>query len=216
MKLPAPPLLLITDRQQARRPLAEVVEAALAAGCRWISVREKDLPIDEQIALAENLRPMIKRAGATLTLHGTIALTASTATLDGIHLPDGADGAHGLPWRRAGKRVGRSIHAPLQGLTIRPDEIDYLIAGPVYASASKPDYGPAIGTEGFAEFARAAPLPVLAIGGIEPENVGAVMRAGAAGVAVMGGVMRARDPGRQIGMLLDALADAISRVPGTA
>src|SRR5579862_4562087 len=48
VRLPDPALLVVTDRRQARRPLAEVVGAALTAGCRWISLREKDLPDDEQ------------------------------------------------------------------------------------------------------------------------------------------------------------------------
>ncbi len=55
MQLPDPPLLLVTDRRQARRPLAEIVAAALAAGCRWVSLREKDLPEDEQVPLARAL-----------------------------------------------------------------------------------------------------------------------------------------------------------------
>ena len=42
--VPDPPLLMVTDRRQARRPLPDVVAAALKAGCRWVSVREKDLP----------------------------------------------------------------------------------------------------------------------------------------------------------------------------
>ena len=44
MDNPKPPLLLVTDRRQARRPLQDIVAAALNAGCRWVSVREKDLP----------------------------------------------------------------------------------------------------------------------------------------------------------------------------
>jgi thiamine-phosphate pyrophosphorylase len=52
MNLPAPPVLLITDRRQARRPLAEDVAAALQGGCRWVSAREKDLAAPEQVALA--------------------------------------------------------------------------------------------------------------------------------------------------------------------
>src|SRR6266404_991043 len=70
MKLPSPPFLLVTDRHQARRPLADVVRAALTAGCRWVSVREKDLSEDEQITLARTLLPMVRRSGACLTLHG--------------------------------------------------------------------------------------------------------------------------------------------------
>ena len=59
--LPNPPLLLVTDRRQAHLPLADVVLAALAAGCRWVSVREKDLSEDEQIALVRKLLPMARR-----------------------------------------------------------------------------------------------------------------------------------------------------------
>jgi thiamine-phosphate pyrophosphorylase len=44
MQLPDPPLLVVTDRRQAKRSLGEIVEAALAAGCRFVSLREKDLP----------------------------------------------------------------------------------------------------------------------------------------------------------------------------
>jgi thiamine-phosphate pyrophosphorylase len=55
VRLPDPPLLLITDRQQALLPLADVVRAALATGCRWVSMREKDLSEVDQVALARTL-----------------------------------------------------------------------------------------------------------------------------------------------------------------
>src|SRR5262249_54340974 len=57
-RIPQPPLLLVTDRRQARGPLEAVVAAALSAGCRWVSVREKDLPADQQILLARSLLPL--------------------------------------------------------------------------------------------------------------------------------------------------------------
>ena len=56
---------------------------------------------------------------------------------------------------------------------------------------SKPGYGPEIGRKGLAEMARAARVPVLAIGGINTARVAEVIAAGCAGIAVMGGVMRA-------------------------
>ncbi|MGA9322695.1 MAG: thiamine phosphate synthase [Xanthobacteraceae bacterium] len=64
----------MTDRRQARRPLRGVVAAALAAGCRWVSVREKDLPPDEQILLARSLLPLAHANGAKLMLHGEAQL----------------------------------------------------------------------------------------------------------------------------------------------
>ncbi|MGA8817734.1 MAG: thiamine phosphate synthase, partial [Xanthobacteraceae bacterium] len=63
MRLPVPPLLVVSDRRQARRPLAAVMAAVLGAGCRWISLREKDLPEDEQIILARQLLPRARAAG---------------------------------------------------------------------------------------------------------------------------------------------------------
>ena len=84
MRLPDPPLLIVTDRRQARRSLAEIAAVALEAGCRWISLREKDLPDDEQVLLARSLLPMTRRHGAFLLVHGEAALAklpASTACI---------------------------------------------------------------------------------------------------------------------------------------
>ncbi|MGZ5813241.1 MAG: thiamine phosphate synthase, partial [Xanthobacteraceae bacterium] len=92
MKLPDPPLLLVTDRHQARLPLVDVVRAALAAGCRWVSVREKDLSDEDQVALALTLLPMARRHGARLTLHGHAALAKACGS-DGVHLPAGGNPA---------------------------------------------------------------------------------------------------------------------------
>jgi thiamine-phosphate pyrophosphorylase len=212
LKLPDPPLLVITDRRQALLPLAEIVEAALAAGCRWISIREKDLAVDEQIGLAQQLQPMTRRVGAHLMLHGNIAFSDSiAATIDGIHFPDGADVSAVRLWRERRKLVGRSIHTVAQARVADPG-VDYLMAGPAYESASKPGYGPSLGPVGFAELASATSLPVVAVGGVDPTNVGALTKAGAAGVAVMGGVMRAADPGREVRAMIAALDEA-SRYP---
>ena len=59
MRLPDPALLVITDRRQARTPIADIVEAACAAGCRWFSVREKDLGPQEQVVLAQRDRKSV-------------------------------------------------------------------------------------------------------------------------------------------------------------
>ena len=52
MTLPSPPLLVISDRSQAKRPLVEIAAAAFRGGCRWFSLREKDLPADERSGVA--------------------------------------------------------------------------------------------------------------------------------------------------------------------
>lgn len=209
LKLPEPPLLLVTDRRQARRSLKEIIAAALAAGCRWISLREKDLPADEQILLARALLPMARAHQATLTLHGEASF-AKLAGVDGAHLPAGADRVAARAEIGAGKLLGVSIHTATEAQAIDATIIDYALAGPAFETASKPGYGPEIGRRGLSEIARVAPVPVLAIGGINAARVGELIAAGAAGVAVMGGVMRAADPAREMSALITSLRGALA------
>jgi thiamine-phosphate pyrophosphorylase len=201
MKLPEPPLMLVTDRHQARRTVVEIVAAALTAGCRWVSVREKDLPDGEQMALARMLAPMVWRHGGKLSLHGTPEL-AQAASADGVHLPAGSDPLAARKLLGPDKLVGVSIHTVTEAEAIDPTSADYALAGPAFETESKPGYGPEIGRKGLAEIARAARVPILAIGGLNVVRAAEVLAAGPVGIAVMGGVMRAADPARVMRELL--------------
>jgi thiamine-phosphate pyrophosphorylase len=204
VRLPAPRLLLVTDRSQARLPLTDVVERACAGGCRWLSLREKDLPAAEQMALARKLALIAQRYGARLTLHGHADL-AQTAGVDGVHLSAAGDAAAARTMLGPTALVGISIHTAAEASALDPCVLDYAIAGPAFLTASKPGYGPALGSHGLAAICRAAPVPVVAIGGIEADNLPAVMASGVAGVAVMGSVMRSAEPDKTIKNLLDAI-----------
>ncbi|MCC6779013.1 MAG: thiamine phosphate synthase [Hyphomicrobiales bacterium] len=210
MRLPQPPLLLVTDRRQARAPLADVIAQALAAGCRWVSLREKDLPEHEQVALARRLTEMTSRAGACLSIHASAAL-AVAAGCDGVHLSAGADAAAARALVGRDKLVGISIHAAHEAAALDPAVADYAVVGPVFETASKPGYGPALAGGGLAEIVRATSLPIIGIGGIAAGNVAEVLAAGAQGIAVMGGAMRAVDVTAEMRALLDALACAQPR-----
>jgi thiamine-phosphate pyrophosphorylase len=207
VKLPQPPLLLITDRRQVRRSLVEVVAAALTSGCRWVSVREKDLPEPEQIALARMLAPMVWRHGGKLSLHGTPEL-AQAVKADGVHLPAGSDPQAARKLLGANKLIGVSIHSVGEAEAIDPASVDYAVAGPAFETESKPGYGPEIGRKGLAEIARATRVPILAIGGLNVMRAAEVLAVGPRGIAVMGGVMRAADPARVVRELLLVVADA--------
>ncbi|MFN8422036.1 MAG: hypothetical protein U0470_01160 [Anaerolineae bacterium] len=68
--LPDPPLLVITDRLASRRPLPDVVAAVLAAGCRWMSVRERDLAPDRLVDLVASIVALAAPFGATVLVAG--------------------------------------------------------------------------------------------------------------------------------------------------
>jgi thiamine-phosphate pyrophosphorylase len=202
--IPDPPLLLVTDRQQARLPLGNVVERALWAGCRWISLREKDLSEVEQVALATGLKVLTHAAKARFTLHGSPAI-AKAAGVDGVHLPSGGDAAAARAAFGAAGLIGMSVHSIAEARELDPAPVDYVVAGPAFETASKPGYGPALGAQGIAELSRASAVPVIAIGGITAANVTELLDAGASGIAVMGGVMRAAEPESEVRRLLAAM-----------
>jgi thiamine-phosphate pyrophosphorylase len=209
LRVPGPPLLIVTDRRQARRPLADVVAAAIKGGCRWISVREKDLPPDEQALLARALIPAAHAQGARLTIHGDAALAAA-AGVDGVHLPAGSDAAAARALLGEDKLIGMSIHTVTEAHGIDPTSVDYVLAGPAFETASKPGYGPELGRKGLSEIARVAHVPVLAIGGINTARIADLIAEGAAGVGVMGSVMRASDPERETAALLSTLTGSLA------
>jgi thiamine-phosphate pyrophosphorylase len=100
-----------------------------------------------------------------------------------------------------------SIQTATEAEGIAPGAADNAIAGPAYETASKPGYGPEIGRKGLADIARVARVPVVAIGGLNAVRAAEVLAAGVRGIAVMGSIMRATDPGREMKALL-ATVDA--------
>jgi thiamine-phosphate pyrophosphorylase len=204
MLLPDPPLLVISDRGQARRPLVEVAEAAFAGGCRWFSLREKDLAADERRGLLAALVELGHRFGAVVTAHEDVD-AAIAAGADGVHLPGGAD-PRAARARLTRGLIGASAHSAAEAAALLRAGADYVTASPVFPTASKPGYGPAIGLDGLAATVAAARGAVVALGGVTPDNAALCRAAGAVGIAVMGEVMRADDPQAMVARLIHAFS----------
>ena len=205
MKLPVPPLLVISDRRQARRPLEEVAEAVFAGGCRWFSLREKDLTPEERRVLLGELVPLGRRFGAVVTAHEDIEAVAAIGA-DGVHVPGGGS-PDAVRARLPGALIGASAHSADEAVALLRAGADYVTVSPVFMTASKPGYGPALGLEALASVAARSPGPVVALGGITPENAAQCIAAGARGVAVMGEVMRSVDPQATVERILRGISD---------
>lgn len=200
-----PRLMLVTDRRRARRALPELVRAAVAGGVDAVQVREPDLAPAALRALARELREVIG-GRAALLINREAALAAELGA--GVHLPEAGPDA-GDVRRQIGPAalLGRSVHsaAAAAGAT----GVDYLLAGHVFATVSKPGRPP-LGLDGLAAIVAASPVKVLAIGGITVERVAATIAAGAAGIAVIGAISAAADPGRAAGELRAAIDQALA------
>jgi thiamine-phosphate pyrophosphorylase len=204
--LPSPPLLVISDRSQAKRPLLEIAEAAFRGGCRWFSLREKDLPAQERRDLLHALLALGRRFGAAVTVHDDIE-AAVAAGADGVHLPGAGHGDDPAAARRLLPQglIGVSAHSPGEAAAQLKAGADYVTLSPIFLTESKPGYGPALGLEALEAAARLSPGPVIALAGIDERNAAACLAASAAGIAVMGEIMRATDPEAATRRLLAAI-----------
>jgi thiamine-phosphate pyrophosphorylase len=128
-----------------------------------------------------------------------------------VHLPARGDPAAARAVLGPNALVGMSIHSAAEAAALDRALVDYAVAGPAFAIASKPGYGPALGIDGLAAIARATTVPVVAIGGIAAHVVPEVMETGVVGAAVMGTVMRAAAPAAVIKQILAAFA--VARAP---
>lgn len=191
--VPAPVLMLVTDASRLRgRSLESVVRAAIDGGVNVVQLRERALAHDHMTALATRLRAAI--GGRALLLVNSDVAAAQASGADGVHLPEG--GASIAETRhRAGETmlISRAVHGVDAAVAAERDGADLLVLGTVFASASHPA-GTAIGGEGVRAVCARVGVPVIAIGGITPGNAGAVVRAGAAGIAVIGAIFDAEDP----------------------
>jgi thiamine-phosphate pyrophosphorylase len=194
-RLPEPPLLVITDRTMARRPLAEMAAAVFAGGCRWLMLREKDLDAAAREALAAEIIAAAKPYGAHITISRDYVEGAQ-----GVHLPQG----HPVERDRGGL-IGVSAHSLDEAQRAADAGADYVTLSPLFLTASKPGYGPALGLDELSDVAARLAIPVIALGGIDRSNAAACLEAGASGVAVMGAVMGAADPEGTVTALIESL-----------
>jgi thiamine-phosphate pyrophosphorylase len=159
----------------------ETARQAVAAGATVVQLRVK-APTDAVVARGRGFREL----AATFVVNDDVEAALALAA-DGVHLGQDDPGAERA--REAGLLLGRSVTTLAEALAA---EADYLGAGPVWATPSKPDAAPALGLDGLREICAAVAVPVIAIGGIDASNAGACIAAGAAGVAV---IRAATDPG---------------------
>lgn len=191
--IPAPPLLFITDRLSATGDLMDIVSHVFEAGCRWVMVREKDLATAALGALAGKIVDIARPYEARVVVNGDLeaALVAGAA---GVHLQSTGDIAVAREALGASALIGLSCHSEGELQAAMVSGADYATVSPVFLTDSKPGYGPAFGFHGLKALCANVPGPVIALAGIFPNNAAECLAAGAAGIAVMGGIMRSDDP----------------------
>jgi thiamine-phosphate pyrophosphorylase len=179
---------------QARgRSHLEIAAAAIRGGATAVQLRMKDAPARTLMETALSIAAECRDAGVAFIVNDRLDV-ALAAGAGGVHV-----GQDDLPADAARALLGPALLLGVSAATVEEAEAarragaDYVGVGAVYATSTKGDAGAAVGLARVREIAEACPLPVVGIGGITVDNAGAVIRAGAAGVAVITAVTMAED-----------------------
>nr|WP_238718036.1 thiamine phosphate synthase [Petrachloros mirabilis] len=183
-------LYLVTS---PRENLLETVEAALQGGLMLVQYRDKEAADQQRLALAQQLRQLCRQYGALFIVNDRVDI-ALAVDADGVHLGQ-QDISIALARQVLGPQrlVGRSTTNAAELAGAIAQGADYVGVGPVYATPTKAGRAPA-GLDYVRYAAQQAPMPWYAIGGIDAQNLGEVMAAGAQRVAVVRALMNASDP----------------------
>ena len=197
----APRLLLLTDRSRFDgEDFFARVEAALRGGADAVLAREKQMDSARLLAFCSRLRMLTDQHGARLFVH-TQADVAQAVGADGVHVAAADIGEIAIMRRwlaDADMTISASCHDADELKRAAASGADFALLSPVFATPSHPG-APHLGVKRFCELAEAAPLPVVALGGISPENRA---KLAAYPVAVISAILAAADPGRAARMLL--------------
>jgi thiamine-phosphate diphosphorylase len=176
-------ICLVTDRR--RRPPVEQAAEAAAAGVDIIHVRERDLEAGELSTLVSAVVSATRGSSTKVVVNDRVDVAVACGA-DGVHLR--GDSMPAVRVRRMtpdGFLIGRSVHSA-QEASAAAAGADYLVAGTVFPTTSKPGQTAWLGLAGLSGIAKAVSVPVLAIGGISMEHVPDVVGAGARGISAIG------------------------------
>jgi thiamine-phosphate pyrophosphorylase len=179
---------------QARgRSHLEIAEAAIRGGATAVQLRMKDAPAGAIVETARRIGARCREAGVAFIVNDRVDV-ALASEADGAHVgQDDLPAAAARALLGAAPFLGVSAATAGEARTAARDGADYLGVGAVYATATKADAGAAVGLARIREVAASCDLPVVGIGGITVGTAAAVIRAGAAGVAVITAVTMAED-----------------------
>jgi len=175
------------------RDLVSLVKEAVRGGVTMVQIRAKGLETREFLELATRMASALKRRSVPLIINDRVDI-AMACGADGVHL-----GQDDMPPDAARKLLGRVKIIGVSANTLKEAReaerlgADYVGLGPIFATTTKDTDLPVLGREGIRRIQEKIGIPIVAIGGINAGNAADVMKAGAAGVAVVSAILGAPD-----------------------
>lgn len=207
-----PRLYVVLDRAAAQRggtgSLADATRAAADAGARFFQIREKGIPSGAYWQLAEEVAEVLAAYDrVTLLVNDRVDL-ALGIDARGVHRPQAGLPIHVVRQLVEHRLIGVSCHDGFEVAEAVADGADFVTLSPVFGTSSKPAVEP-IGIPTVRDVTASVNVPVFVLGGVTPSRIEPCIEAGAHGVAVLSGIMEAKDPYDATQAYLAALEDAV-------
>ena len=186
------------------------VRIALEGGCRWIQLRMKDTPTEDILPIAKETLTLCRQYEATFIIDDHVEL-AKQIKADGVHL-----GKLDMPITEARSILGKNFIIGGTANTLEDIRMhyeagaDYIGCGPFRFTTTKKNLSPVLGLEGYREIVRkmkmeGIDLPIVAIGGIEKEDIPSLMGTGITGIALSGSILRAEHPKEEMKEIINTI-----------
>jgi thiamine-phosphate pyrophosphorylase len=202
-------LYLVTDRAMCGdRTVEEVVLRAVRGGVSYVQLREKELSTRAFVDQARAVKELLSPLSVPLIINDRLDVALAVGA-DGVHV-----GQSDMPYDIArklmgpGAIIGLSVETWDDVVEAQGLDVDYLGVSPVFETPTKTDTRGAWGLEGLARIKAFSRHPLVAIGGLNRDNVTAVVRAGADCIAVVSALCAAPDPQAAARELTDAIRRA--------
>lgn len=186
-------LYFITDRRLSRKGVIEDVKAAIRGGARLVQYREKESGTKRMIEEAREIAAICKKAKATFIVNDRVDVALASGA-DGVHIgPEDMSPEDARRMLGRGKIIGASAGSASDAKRLWREGADYIGLGPVFATGTKKDAGRPIGLGAVKKAKKALRVPLVAIGGINRENLPLVLDAGAESVCMISAILEADD-----------------------
>jgi thiamine-phosphate pyrophosphorylase len=205
MRLVMPRLYVILDAGRIRGPAQEIAKQLMEAGVRLLQYRAKNLAAGEMLNAAAALSRMAHCAGAAFLVNDRPDV-AYLSGADGVHVGQddlSAEQARAVVGQN--RWVGVSTHNLEQFEQAAASSADYVAIGPIFATTSKANPDPVVGTDLIRRVRSLTQKPIVAIGGIRLEHAAEVLQAGADSVAVIRDILDAAEPAKQARNFIERL-----------
>lgn len=210
-------MLQFITHPSSRMTIEEEIQHAVDGGCRWVQLRMKDAPRDEIIATAKRAKEICKAVDDCILVIDDYVDIAKELELDGVHLgKNDMNPTEARDMLGADFIIGATANTFDDIQALRHLDIDYIGLGPMRFTTTKERLSPVLGLDGYRDIIgrmkdASINLPVVAIGGINYDDIEDVMATGVRGIAVSGALINADDMTVHTAKMIDLLEKIVER-----